>query len=89
MNSGDRKRIYVLFFRNYFFFVISEYDFDSDGFCNGTTAPTIMPFTSGTRRSVDWNRKLAFRYRKIKELYSSFRNNFNGISHQFYKLIIY
>lgn len=28
----------------------------------------------GVRGGVDWMRKLAFRYRKIKEIYNSYKN---------------
>jgi hypothetical protein len=33
---------------------------------------------TGVRGGVDWMRKLAYRYRKIKEVYNSFRNNVGG-----------
>lgn len=31
------------------------------------------------RGGVDWMKKLAFRYRRIKELYNSYRNNVGGM----------
>jgi len=32
----------------------------------------------GVRGGVDWMRKLAFRYRRIKELYDTFKDNIPG-----------
>lgn len=34
--------------------------------------------TSPARGGVDWMRKLAFRYRKIKEVYTLYRHNVTG-----------
>lgn len=34
-----------------------------------------MSLGSGVRGGVEWMRKLAFRYRRIKEIYSQFRHN--------------
>lgn len=36
-------------------------------------APNIC-LPNGVRGGVDWMRKLAFRYRKIKEIYNNYRN---------------
>lgn len=36
-------------------------------------APNIC-LPNGVRGGVDWMRKLAFRYRKIKEIYNTYRN---------------
>jgi hypothetical protein len=35
--------------------------------------------TAGMRGGVDWMRKLAFRFRKIKENYNTYRNNVGGL----------
>lgn len=37
-------------------------------------APPNICLPNGVRGGVDWMRKLAFRYRKIKEIYNSYRN---------------
>uniref|UniRef100_A0A3P9GXF1 Eyes absent homolog n=1 Tax=Oryzias latipes TaxID=8090 RepID=A0A3P9GXF1_ORYLA len=34
---------------------------------------------TGVRGGVDWMRKLAFRYRRVKELYSTYKNNVGGL----------
>lgn len=54
---------------------LSTYNFAADGFHSGAQpgVPNVcMP--PGVRGGVDWMRKLAFRYRKIKEIYNSYRN---------------
>lgn len=33
---------------------------------------------------MDWMRKLAFRYRRVKELYNTYKNNVGGILHLFF-----
>jgi len=38
-----------------------------------------MGATAGMRGGVDWMRKLAFRFRKIKENYNTYRNNVGGL----------
>jgi eyes absent family protein 1 len=34
---------------------------------------------AGVRGGVEWMRKLAYRYRRIKEVYNSYRNNVNAL----------
>lgn len=34
---------------------------------------------TGVRGGVEWMRKLAYRYRRIKELYNVYRNNVNAL----------
>jgi len=58
----------------YFF---STYNFATDGFHAAATNANLC-LATGVRGGVDWMRKLAFRYRRIKELYSSYRNNVGG-----------
>lgn len=41
-------------------------------FSVSTGAPNIC-LPNGVRGGVDWMRKLAFRYRKIKEIYNNYR----------------
>ena len=57
---------------------LSSYNFAGDGFqCETASNGICLP--SGVRGGVDWMRKLAFRYRKIKEIYCSYRNNVGGL----------
>nr|CAD89531.1 eyes absent protein [Dugesia japonica] len=69
---------------------LSNYNFLVDGFagpasiCNGVSTviqggPLGLPGNTSVRGGVDWMRKLAFRYRRIKELYNSYRNNVGGL----------
>ncbi|XP_043252006.1 eyes absent homolog 4 isoform X4 [Colletes gigas] len=57
---------------------LSSYNFATDGFQCASTNNGIC-LASGVRGGVDWMRKLAFRYRKIKEIYSNYRNNVGGL----------
>ena len=50
---------------------LSTYNFTADGFNNNPANANM----SGVRGGVEWMRKLAFRYRRIKEIYNSYRNN--------------
>jgi EYA(Eyes Absent) family protein len=57
---------------------LSSYNFATDGFhCEAASNGLCLP--SGVRGGVDWMRKLAFRYRKIKETYCNYRNNVGGL----------
>ncbi|XP_018011929.1 eyes absent homolog 2 [Hyalella azteca] len=53
---------------------LSTYNFATDGFASANSAAGIG-LNTGVRGGVDWMRKLAFRYRKIKEIYNAYRNN--------------
>lgn len=56
---------------------LTNYNFAADGFHNGIPHPNGPPnlcLPTGVRGGVDWMRKLAFRYRKIKETYNTFKN---------------
>lgn len=53
---------------------LSDYNFESDGFNSGSSS-NMLHFPAAGRRGVDWMRKLAFRYRRVKELYSLYRSN--------------
>lgn len=55
---------------------LSNYNFAADGFHANATpgVPNNLCMPSGVRGGVDWMRKLAFRYRKIKELYNTYKN---------------
>lgn len=55
---------------------LTNYDFRSDGF-HANSTPGVPPnicLSSGVRGGVDWMRKLAFRYRKIKDIYNTYKN---------------
>lgn len=47
---------------------LTNYEFRTDGF-HGNANPA-----AGVRGGADWMRKLAFRYRKIKEIYNTYKN---------------
>lgn len=57
---------------------LSSYNFSADGF-HCASANNGICLQSGVRGGVDWMRKLAFRYRKIKEIYCNYRNNVGGL----------
>ncbi|KAG5685111.1 hypothetical protein PVAND_014308 [Polypedilum vanderplanki] len=59
---------------------LSNYNFATDGFQNNNSqGATNICLPNGVRGGVDWMRKLAFRYRKIKEIYNNYRNNVGGL----------
>lgn len=55
---------------------LTNYDFRTDGFHANTTPniPNNLCLSTGVRGSADWMRKLAFRYRKIKDMYNTYKN---------------
>uniref|UniRef100_A0A182P6G0 Eyes absent homolog n=1 Tax=Anopheles epiroticus TaxID=199890 RepID=A0A182P6G0_9DIPT len=55
---------------------LNNYNFAADGFHTATPqgAPPNVCLPNGVRGGVDWMRKLAFRYRKIKDTYNTYRN---------------
>lgn len=57
---------------------LSTYNFATDGF-HAAATNTNLCIATGVRGGVDWMRKLAFRYRRIKEIYNSYRNNVGGL----------
>merc|ERR1712113_295790 len=54
---------------------LSNYNFQADGFRSSGASPEVYMATAGMRGGVDWMRKLAFRFRKIKENYNTFRHD--------------
>lgn len=55
---------------------LANYDFRTDGFL-GNTANAVQSnlcLPNTVRGGVDWMRKLAFRYRKIKDIYNMYKN---------------
>ncbi|KAL0977883.1 hypothetical protein UPYG_G00162640 [Umbra pygmaea] len=57
---------------------ISTYNFATDGFQSPAGAGTLC-LGSGVHGGVDWMRKLAFRYRRVKEIYNTYKNNVGGL----------
>ncbi|XP_064023957.1 eyes absent homolog 2 isoform X5 [Pogoniulus pusillus] len=57
---------------------LSTYNFSADGF-HSSSASANLCLGSGVHGGVDWMRKLAFRYRRVKELYNTYRNNVGGL----------
>lgn len=55
----------------------SNYNFASDGFTSYVVNGNVC-LATGARGGVDWMRKLAYRYRRIKELYNTYCNNVGG-----------
>lgn len=55
---------------------LNNYNFGTDGFHANTTpgVPNNLCLPTGVRGGVDWMRKLAFRYRKIKDIYNTYKN---------------
>ncbi|KAJ8401455.1 hypothetical protein AAFF_G00383740 [Aldrovandia affinis] len=57
---------------------LSVYSFGTDGFLSASTGAGLS-LASGVRGGVDWMRKLAFRYRRVKEVYTTYNNNMGGL----------
>jgi len=53
---------------------LSNYNFSADGFRSSTNVNNSC-ISSTVRGGVDWMRKLAFRYRRMKEIYNTYRTN--------------
>ncbi|KAL3307057.1 hypothetical protein Ciccas_014438, partial [Cichlidogyrus casuarinus] len=61
---------------------LSAYDFESDGFASATNLSSAVPCmdTAGVpcqniRGTAEWMKKMAFRYRRIREVYNEQRGN--------------
>ncbi|KAM4794889.1 protein phosphatase EYA3 [Rhinophrynus dorsalis] len=57
---------------------LSNYSFTTDGF-NGTAANRNHTSNAGVQGGMDWMRKLAFRYRKVIEVYEKYKSNVGGL----------
>uniref|UniRef100_A0A673L079 Eyes absent homolog n=1 Tax=Sinocyclocheilus rhinocerous TaxID=307959 RepID=A0A673L079_9TELE len=57
---------------------LSNYSFSSDGF-SGPSAGGGPGSTTAVQGGVEWMRKLAFRYRRLKEIYNGFKGNVGGL----------
>ncbi|KAM9248317.1 protein phosphatase EYA2 isoform 3-T3 [Dugong dugon] len=56
---------------------LSTYNFSTDGFHSSAPGANLC-LGSGVHGGVDWMRKLAFRYRRVKEMYNTYKNNVGG-----------
>ncbi|XP_062818541.1 eyes absent homolog 3 isoform X3 [Anolis carolinensis] len=52
---------------------LSNYNFSTDGFSGAGSNANHS--TTGVQGGVDWMRKLAFRYRKVREVYDKYKSN--------------
>lgn len=66
---------------------LSNYNFGSDGFHSAATGTGNLCLATGVRGGVDWMRKLAFRYRKIKDTYNNYRNRYVQIKQICYQVL--
>ncbi|KAM4046871.1 protein phosphatase EYA3 isoform 3-T4 [Anomaloglossus baeobatrachus] len=57
---------------------LSNYSFTTDGF-NSSTVNRNHPSGTGVQGGMDWMRKLAFRYRKVIEVYEKYKNNVSAL----------
>ncbi|XP_029701033.1 protein phosphatase EYA3 isoform X2 [Takifugu rubripes] len=57
---------------------LSNYNFLADGF-NGASGGGASGATTGVQGGVEWMRKLAFRYRRLKEIYNGYKGNVGGL----------
>ncbi|XP_034455305.1 eyes absent homolog 3 isoform X2 [Hippoglossus hippoglossus] len=57
---------------------LSNYNFLADGF-TGPSGGGATGTTTGVQGGVEWMRKLAFRYRRLKEIYNSYKGNVGGL----------
>lgn len=59
---------------------LAAYNFSSDGFhAPASSGGAQLCMATGVRGGVDWMRKLAFRYRRIKDTYNNYRNSVGGL----------
>ncbi|XP_004850800.1 eyes absent homolog 3 isoform X3 [Heterocephalus glaber] len=57
---------------------LSNYSFSTDGF-SGSGSSGSHGSSVGVQGGVDWMRKLAFRYRKVREIYDKHKSNVGGL----------
>ncbi|XP_055964420.1 eyes absent homolog 2 isoform X2 [Sorex fumeus] len=57
---------------------LSTYNFSADGFHSSAPGASLC-LGSGVHGGVDWMRKLAFRYRRVKEMYNTYKNNVGSL----------
>ncbi|XP_062622302.1 eyes absent homolog 1-like isoform X5 [Saccostrea cucullata] len=57
---------------------LGSYNYATDGF-KAATSNANLCLATGVKGGADWMRKLAFRYRRIKEIVNGYRNNVGGL----------
>uniref|UniRef100_A0AAY4E8T0 Eyes absent homolog n=1 Tax=Denticeps clupeoides TaxID=299321 RepID=A0AAY4E8T0_9TELE len=57
---------------------LGNYNFASDGFSGPSGGGGAAP-TPAVQGGVEWMRKLAFRYRRLREIYNGYKNNVGGL----------
>lgn len=57
---------------------LSNYNFSTDGF-SGSGSNANHSSSVGVQGGVDWMRKLAFRYRRVREIYNKYKTNVGGL----------
>ncbi|XP_064380976.1 eyes absent homolog 3 isoform X3 [Dromaius novaehollandiae] len=57
---------------------LSNYNFSTDGF-SGSGSNANHSSSVGVQGGVDWMRKLAFRYRRVREIYDKYKSNVGGL----------
>ncbi|XP_046874967.1 eyes absent homolog 3 isoform X1 [Hypomesus transpacificus] len=57
---------------------LSSYNFLADGF-NGPSSGGASGASTAVQGGVEWMRKLAFRYRRLKEIYNGYKGNVGGL----------
>uniref|UniRef100_A0A667Z2D3 Eyes absent homolog n=1 Tax=Myripristis murdjan TaxID=586833 RepID=A0A667Z2D3_9TELE len=58
---------------------LSNYNFLADGFNSPSGGGGASGATTGVQGGVEWMRKLAFRYRRLKEIYNGYKGNVGGL----------
>ncbi|KAJ8273434.1 hypothetical protein GJAV_G00101570 [Gymnothorax javanicus] len=58
---------------------LSNYNFMADGFSSSGGSGGTPGSASGVQGGMEWMRKLAFRYRRLKEIYNSYKSNVGGL----------
>ncbi|KAM7384600.1 hypothetical protein PAMA_011793 [Pampus argenteus] len=56
-----------------------NYNFLADGFNGPSGGGGASGATTGVQGGVEWMRKLAFRYRRLKEIYNNYKGNVGGL----------
>lgn len=57
---------------------LSNYNFSTDGFSSSGSSANHSS-AGGVQGGVDWMRKLAFRYRRVREIYDKHKSNVGGL----------
>jgi len=60
---------------------LSNYNFAGDGFMSPLGTGLVIPPAQSMRGGMDWMRKLAFRYRKIRDMYTLYRDSPQNLFH--------